>query len=74
MENYDSIKCDKCKTYVPVDEIIYNEALNKGLCFYCTEELNQPDFSLIEQVFLNFKDIYTDPNNKEDEFDTKDSL
>lgn len=73
MENFDSIKCEKCKTYVPVDEIVYNKDLNKGLCFYCTEELKEPDFSLIEQVFVNFKDIYS-PNNEDYELDTETSI
>lgn len=65
MEEFDSIKCSKCKTYVPVDEIVYNEQTKQGLCLWCSEELNEPDFSLIEQVFINFKDIYSPPNEEE---------
>ena len=63
MEGY-KIACDRCGGFVSPDEIVYNEPTNEGLCPWCEEE---PDISLVEQVFINFKEIFKPPTNTIDD-------
>ena len=60
MEEDNLIACEQCGGEVPLDEIIYDENKDQGICKWCYEE---PDFSLIEQVFISWKDVYN-PNEE----------
>lgn len=61
VEEDNLIRCDQCGGEVNFDEIIYDETKKKGVCEWCYKE---PDFSLIEQVFISWKDVYNNLNEK----------
>ena len=59
-EGYD-MACDRCGGTVSVNEIRANLITDEQLCPWCAEE---PDISLVEQVFVQWKkDLET--NNEE---------